>query len=119
MVLQLIQGTRTTGDVVATVQGGMKQGQVLKVRTDGKDGRKGKERKRRLEPMYPYTHLPASPPNHHASQVDWTVPKPLEDLDVASQSDGETRAYIRAYYSAAPGLFTQSEVFTLESAMMA
>ena len=51
-----------------------------------------------------------------AKQVEWTAPEPLEDLDTASQGDGETRAYVRAYYASTPGLYAQSEVFVLESA---
>ena len=51
--------------------------------------------------------------------VEFEAPAPLEDLDAASQGDGVTRAYVRAYYTKIPGLYSQSEVFTLESAAAA
>jgi len=50
--------------------------------------------------------------------VEFVAPEPEEDLESTLQGDGETRAYIRAFYSAPglKGLYAQSEVFTLESA---
>lgn len=61
------------------------------------------------------SHPLLNPTLHHAhifnNQVDFTAPEPI-----ASEGSDETRAYIRAFYVNVPGLFAQSEVFTLEPA---